>query len=689
VQKPSQGERKTNKLIDEKSPYLLQHAYNPVDWYPWNQEALNRAKAEDKPIFLSIGYFACHWCHVMEKESFQDEDVARLLNNAFVCIKVDREERPDLDSIYMAVCQAMGRNCGWPLNIIMTPRMNPFFAASYIPKHSRNGLTGMTELIPQVMHIWKLRKTELEIVGADIRSRIEALEKRIPEKEPGKEILQDAYYRLSKDFDEENGGFGRAPKFPRPHSLMFLLRYWKRTGTKHALDIVEKTLSNMRRGGIFDQIGFGFHRYSTDAQWLVPHFEKMLYDQALLALAFTEAFQATGSPMYGLAAKEIIEYAIRDLSSPQGGFFSAQDADTEGEEGKFYLWTMDEVLNFLSPVDADLATLVFGIKSEGNFQGGFRRQNGKNILHFDETLEEIAARKGVSIQELINRVNKIRIALFEARKKRSPPATDDKILTDWNGLMVAALAKAGSVLNEPTYIEAAIKATDFLLNQMHKEGLLYHRYAKGEKAVEGFLDDYAFFGFGLIELYEATFQEKFVQTASELTKSAISRFWDQRNGGFFLTSENIEVSLPRIKQVYDGAIPSGNSVILHNLLRLSCLTQDRTYLERGIKLLKAFSNEVQAAPEAYSWLLGGIDIAIGPSNRVLLVGESSGKDTIEILEALRKKYIPNMMYLVKNSEEAGLGYDKIEDKTTAYICRDQTCLPPTTQIKKIMEILEA
>ena len=360
-------ENKPNRLINEKSPYLLQHAYNPVDWYPWGQEALDKAKAEDKPIFLSIGYASCHWCHVMEEECFSDQEVADLLNQAFVCIKVDREERPDLDAAYMAVCQAMGRNCGWPLNILMTPKLNPFFAASYIPKHSRAGLIGMLDLVPQVMQIWKLQRSQLEIVGADIKSRIEAMEKRTPQKELGKEVLQDAYDRLTLDFDNENGGFGTAPKFPRPHNLLFLLRYYARTDQKNALSMVEKTLTQMRLGGIYDQLGFGFHRYSTDEKWLVPHFEKMLYDQALMAIAYTEAFQATGARRYALAAKETLDYTLRDLAAPQGGFYSAQDADTEGEEGKFYLWTIDEVLDTLPPADAELAVHIYGLKPEGNF----------------------------------------------------------------------------------------------------------------------------------------------------------------------------------------------------------------------------------------------------------------------------------------------------------------------------------
>ncbi len=688
MQIPNQGERKPNRLIHEKSPYLLQHAYNPVDWYAWKQEAFDKAKAEDKPIFVSIGYSTCHWCHVMENECFEDEEVAKLLNLSFICIKVDREERPDLDAAYMAVCQAMGRSCGWPLNVLMTPRMNPFFATSYIPKQSEHGLVGMLELIPQVMDIWKLRRPELEIVGADIKSRLEAIEKRIPEDELGMEALQDAYEMLSKDFDPENGGFGKAPKFPRPHSLIFLLRYWNRSGNKNALDIVEKTLSQMRRGGIYDQLGFGFHRYSTDSHWLIPHFEKMLYDQALLALAYTEAFQATGGRWYGLAAKEILEYVTRDLASPIGGFYSAQDADSEGEEGRYYVWTMDQVLEALTPADADLAVHIYGVKPEGNFLGDSGKGSGKNVLHFDEALEELAPYKGLTLEEIIARVHNIRESLFEARKKRVPPATDDKILTDWNGLMIAALAKAGYVLEETKYLEAASKTANFLLDRMRKNGVLYHRFVMGERAVEGFLDDYAFLVFGLIELYEATFEEKYLQAASDLNKAMIERYWDGKDGGFFFTAATPESSLPRMKQVYDGAVPSGNSVALHNLLRLSRLSMDLTKEKLAKEISMVFSNEVQGSPEAYTWLLAGVDFAIGPSRSVLLVGDLKERDTEEMLEALKRQYTPNMVVLVKAPGKAGLSYEKIEGKATAYICRDQMCLPPTNQIYKMLEQLE-
>ncbi|MCW4010067.1 MAG: thioredoxin domain-containing protein [Candidatus Bathyarchaeota archaeon] len=681
--------REPNRLIHEKSPYLLQHAYNPVDWYPWSQEAFDKAKAENKPIFVSIGYASCHWCHVMEKECFEDEEVAKLLNDAFVCVKVDREERPDLDAAYMAVCQAMGKNCGWPLNILMTPRLNPFFAASYIPKISMRGSVGMMELVPQVMEIWRMRGNHMEIVGADIKSRIEGMEKRTPENELGSSVLEEAYEGLARNFDWEHGGFGTAPKFPRPHSLLFMLRYWKRSGAKDALGMAEKALRQMRLGGIFDQIGFGFHRYSTDAAWLVPHFEKMLYDQALLALAYTEMYQATGADEFKLTAKETLEYALRDLASPQGGFYSSQDADSEGEEGKFYLWTLQEVVDVLDPADADLAVHLFGLSADGNyFDASIGKRTGKNILHLLQPLDEVASAKGLTADELIGRLGTIQSALFEARKRRVPPATDDKVLTDWNGLMVAALAKASSAFGEPRFLQAAFKTADFLLADMRgKNGALYHRYAKGERAVAGFLDDYAFLVFGLIELYEVSFDGKYLQAAVELTQEMNAKFWDDKNGGYYLTSAKPESGMPKMKQVYDGAFPSGNSVALHNLLRLSRLTNDSSFEMHARMLVKAFSLEVQSAPEAFTWLLAGVDFAVGPSFSVVLVGEATRKDTLDMLEALKRHYLPTTVVSVKSSDKAGLGYAQIEGAATAYVCRNQTCLPPTNRASKMLEQL--
>lgn len=689
MQKNQAKERKPNRLIREKSPYLLQHAYNPVDWHTWSEEAFEKAKAQDKPVFVSIGYSACHWCHVMEKESFDDDEVAKLLNEAFICIKVDREERPDLDSTYMIVCQMMGRSCGWPLNIIMTPSKNPFFASSYIPKSSKFGLAGMVDLIPQIGEIWRTRRSDLENLGIDIRHRIEILESRTLGEELGKDVLDDAYEKLVLNFDGKNGGFGRAPKFPTPHNLLFLLRYWRRTKVSNALAMVEKTLRAMRLGGIFDQVGFGFHRYSTDAVWLVPHFEKMLYDQALLALTYIEAFQATRAGKFKVTAKEIIEYVHRDLTSPEGGFFTAEDADSEGEEGKFYLWTEEEIRKTLAPKDADLAVKLFGVETEGNYSEAVQKRNGKNILHFTKPLEQIASESQLTIEELISKLGKICKLLFKSRERRPHSTKDDKILVDWNGLMIAALAKASNVFDDPKYLQTGIKAAGFILEKLQDaKGTLCHRYAKGEKAIEGFLDDYAFFVWGLIEIYEACFEEKYLQIAVELTDNMISRFWDDRDGGFYFTTKSAERAMPRIKQVYDGALPSGNSVALLNLLRLSLLTGNAKYRELAIQVIRVFSEDLKRSPAAHAFMLIGVDFAIGPAYNIIIIGSRKEDNIQSILGALKTVYLPNKGVSMRLSDKTGLGYEKIEGKATVYVCRGQTCLPPTNEAEKMLELLD-
>jgi uncharacterized protein YyaL (SSP411 family) len=694
MQNTSGTERKPNRLIKEKSPYLLQHAYNPVDWYPWSNEAFQRAKVEDKPVFVSIGYSTCHWCHVMEKECFDDPEVAQLMNRTFICIKVDREERPDLDAAYMAVCQSMGRNCGWPLNVIMTADKNPFFVASYIPKDNRYGSVGMVSLVPQIGEIWKTRKAELETMGKELKQQVGYQPEAETESQLDKSTLDNAYEQLFLRFDQENGGFGAAPKFPSPHNLLFLLRYWNRTKEKNAWTMVEKTLRAMRLGGIFDQIGFGFHRYSTDTQWLVPHFEKMLYDQALLALAYVEAYQASGAAKFKLTAKETLDYVLRDLVSGEGGFYSAEDADSEGEEGKFYLWIQKEIEQTLPQPNADLAIKLFEVKSEGNYIEQPKGRNGKNILHFAAPMEQLASESNLTIDELIVRLGKIRNTLFQIRERRVHPAKDDKILADWNGLMIAALARASQVLGEQRYLQAAAKAADFILKEMKTEdGMLYHRYAKGERAVLGFLDDYAYLVFGLLELYEAGFDEKYLQMSIDLTKIMIEQFWDEKNGGFFFTDKSADEAVPRLKQTYDGAAPSGNSVALFNLLRLARLSGESSLEDYAGKLLRAFSEEVKGQPLGHTFMLVGLEFALGPTFNVVLVGDPADKDTIAMLAALRKSYLPNLAVTIWKSEKAmspvsGVVYEKIEGKPTAYVCHDQTCMPPTNNIEKMLELLK-
>jgi uncharacterized protein len=685
---------KPNRLINQKSPYLLQHAYNPVDWYPWSSEAFEKAQAEDKPLFVSIGYSSCHWCHVMEKESFEDQEVAELLNQAFVCVKVDREERPDLDAAYMAVCQAMGRSCGWPLNVVMSPSKKPFFVASYIPKENRYGAIGMLSLVPQLEQIWKTRRSELETMGTELYEQLTQQSAPSSEAKLGKVELDEAYDQLFLAYDHENSGFGSAPKFPSPHNLLFLMRYYNRTKQPGAWSMTEWTLRTMRQGGIFDQIGGGFHRYSTDAKWLVPHFEKMLYDQAMLSLAYLEAYQTSAAPKFMITAKETLDYVLRDLTSPEGGFYSAEDADSEGEEGKFYLWTLTEIKEALPPEQADFAIKLFGVKPEGNYVEPPKGRNGKNILHLLVPLDQMATQSNLTMDQVIGELAKITQLLYLAREKRVHPAKDDKALTDWNGLMIAALAKANQILGDKKYLQAAKKSADFILNEMQtSDHRLYHRYAKGEKAIGGFLDDYAFLVYGLIELFEAGFEEKYLQASVELTKAMIGEFWDEINGGFYFTGKTGEADVPRTKQNYDSAVPSGNSVALHDLLRLSRLANEVSFDQYASKMLGAFAEDIKGYPMGHTFMLAGLDFLLGPSYNVVVAGNPADNDTKNMLATLRSQYIPNLTLTLWTPELAkaapvGVSYEKIDGKATAYVCKNQTCMPPTNDTEKMLEYLE-
>ena len=604
INKSENKNRQANHLIKEKSPYLLQHAYNPVDWHPWGDAAFDKARADDKPIFLSIGYSTCHWCHVMEKESFENTDVAKLMNETFVCIKVDREERPDIDSAYMAVCQMMTGSGGWPLTIIMMPDKRPFFAGTYIPKESRSSRIGMFDLIGKVKELWQLRRKDVMDSAEKITHALSSASEIQGEEELGETIIKETFERLSQIFDAGHGGFGYAPKFPTPHHLTFLLRYWKRTGDAQALLMVEKTLSAIRLGGIYDHIGFGFHRYSTDSEWFLPHFEKMLYDQALIAMAYIEAYQATGKEEYKKTAQGIFTYVLRDMTDKDGGFYSAEDADSEGEEGRFYQWTTEEIHKTLSKEDAKFIIKVFNLEEEGNFTDeatGIR--NGRNILYLKRPLAEMAADFNATEAELKNRIEAARHRLFISRGQRIRPQMDDKILTDWNGLMIAALAKGGRAFNEPEYIEAAKRAAGFILKKMRDaNGRLYHRYRDGEVALSGFLDDYAFFIWGLIELYEATFDVSYLKSALEFNNILLNHFWDKNNGGFYLTSDAAEVVLIRKKEIYDGAAPSGNSAAMLNLLRLGRMTGNQELEQKASQISRYFSKTISQAPHGHTFL---------------------------------------------------------------------------------------
>jgi len=690
------SDKRPNRLIKEKSPYLLQHAYNPVDWHAWNKEAFEKARTENKPVFLSIGYSTCHWCHVMEKESFEDVEVAELMNETFVSIKVDREERPDIDHVYMTVCQMMTGSGGWPLTIVMTPDKKPFFAATYIPKGSRFGRTGMVELIPRIREVWTNRNKDVLDSAESMTTSLQSLEKDSFGDPLDAHVLDKAYQELSERFDKTYGGFSGPPKFPTPHNFFFMLRHWRRADNQEALNMVEKTLQEIRWGGIFDQIGFGFHRYSTDREWLVPHFEKMLYDQAMLALAYLETYQATGKELYADTAREIFTYVLRDLRSPEGGFYSAEDADSEGVEGKFYVWTEQQIREVLPPDEADLVVRAFHVEKSGNFREEASGKNLEtNILYTGKSLADMASELKFPLKELESRIDSARSRLFEAREKRIHPHKDDKILTDWNGLMIAALAKGAQVLEDTLYSDAAEGAVDFILKKMRKaDGRLLHRFRDGEAGIDAVLDDYAFLVWGLIETYEATFDARFLKTALELNEDMMRHFWDERAGGLYFTSDDAENLIVRKKEVYDGALPSGNAVALLNLLRLSRFTGDADLEDRAFKLQRGFSQQVRQFPSGYTQFLSAVDFGLGSSHEVVISGALGAK---EMLNALRSRFSPNQVLVFRpaGDESAGIDavapfakkYAPIDGKATAYVCSGHSCKDPTTEVKDLLALL--
>ena len=685
----SAGGSRTNHLAGEKSPYLLQHANNPVDWYPWGPEAFEKARAEDKPVFLSIGYSTCHWCHVMESESFEDGEVASLLNDTFVCIKVDREERPDIDAVYMDAARVMSGGGGWPLTIVMTPDKQPFYAATYLPKTSRFGRPGMMELVPRIGELWDTRRDELVDTAGRVASTLREQSALPGGKELGPAVLDEAYEQLRATFDSERGGFGTAPKFPTPHQLLFLLRYWNRTGETEALAMVESTLRAMRRGGVYDHVGHGFHRYSTDAEWLLPHFEKMLYDQAMLTMAYTEAYLATGDADYERTAREIISYVLRDMTDEGGAFYSAEDADSEGVEGKFYVWSASEIRDVLGEEDAGFAADVFGLSEDGNVRDeASGRYTGANVLHLVASQSGLARERGVSMGEFADRVESVRARLFDARATRVRPHLDDKVLTDWNGLMVAALARASQAFDEPAYAEAARGCADFLLGGMRDEGgRLLHRYRDGEAAIAGNADDYAFLSLGLFDLYEATHEPRYLSESARLTTEMLELFWDEADGAFFFTPDGGETLLVRKKDVYDGAVPSANSVALLNLLRLGGALALPELEERAADLGRAASGTVERYPSGYTMFLSALDYGLGPSIELVIVGELGDEDTEGLLRAVRGRFIPNKVVLQRPAADADEAvaltpwiehHVRVDGRATVYVCRDHECTLPIT-----------
>lgn len=687
--------QKPNKLITEKSPYLLQHANNPVDWYPWGEEAFEKAKKENKPIFLSIGYSTCHWCHVMEKESFEDEEVAALLNDAFVSIKVDREERPDIDGIYMSVCQMMTGGGGWPLTIIMTPDKKPFFSGTYFPKRQKFNRIGMIELIPRIKEVWLNKRDDIDKSAEEI---VNALKKSTVSTEKAtlsSEVFDRAFESYKQRFDSVHGGFGNAPKFPSPHNLMFLLRYYHRTKNDSALKMVTDTLIQMRLGGIYDQIGFGFARYSTDSEWLVPHFEKMLYDQAMLCMAYTEAYQITKNEFFRQTSEEILEYVLRDMTHAGGGFYSAEDADSEGEEGKFYLWTIEEIKDILKD-DAGLFIKLFNIEDDGNWVDESKGMvTGTSILHLKDIVENLQKDdqfKKADLKEFISRTRK---QLFKEREKRIHPHKDDKVLTDWNGLMISAFCKAAGAFDNNDYKFAAEKAMSFILTKLRtNDGSLIHRFRDGEAGLPAHLDDYAFVIQALLDLFELTFKPEYLKNAILLQDILSDHYLDKIDGGFFFTADNSEELISRQKELYDGAYPSGNSVMLLNLVRLGKLTANQNYDDISEKMINNFSGQISNYPSIFSQFLSGLEFIMNKSYEIIIAGEENSEKVIDAVKKVHNNFLPNKIFIYNNSKDEVLqlipylqANIAIDNKLTIYVCENYKCNLPVHTIDDALAIL--
>ena len=677
------SEKTPNRLSEEKSPYLLQHAYNPVKWYPWCQEAFSKARMEDKPVFLSIGYSTCHWCHVMAHESFEDEEVAKVLNENYVAIKVDREERPDIDSVYMSVCQALTGSGGWPLTILMTPEQKPFFAATYLPKFSRWGSQGLMEVLASIQKLWKTEKDKVLEAGEEITGFLnrQAQAGADQKGEPAKELLYEAKDMLLKSFDERWGGFGRAPKFPMAHNLIFLLRHYGLERDKAALSAAEKTLKQMYRGGIYDHIGGGFSRYSTDEKWLVPHFEKMLYDNALLLYAYAEAFRMTGEELYARVSRGIIGYVLNVLTDENGGFYCGQDADSEGVEGKFYTFEKEEISRVLGEEKAQGFCQWFGISEKGNF-------GGKNIPNLIENKEYEKENK---------KIDGLSQTLYDYRLKRMVLHTDDKILTSWNGLMIAAIAKAGRILGDDRILEAAERAQSFIEKSLtNQDGRLYIRYRDGQAVHDGQLDDYAFYAFGLIELYEASFDVSYLNRCGMLLEKMLELFSDENGSGFYMYAHDRDQLISRPKELYDGALPSGNSVAAYVMGRLYHLTGEVRWQNALEKQLAYLAGAISQSPANYCFSLLALQSVLYPSTEIICV--SDGKTVLNELKELQKSLSPDFSLLLKvpsNEKELAEAVPYTRDYpipssgSKYYVCRGGSCMRPAENMKDLKEMLEA
>jgi uncharacterized protein len=687
----------SNRLIEEKSPYLLQHAENPVDWYAWSDEAFERAKNENKPVFLSVGYATCHWCHVMAHESFENEEVARLLNETFINIKVDREERPDIDNTYMTVCQLLTGQGGWPLTIVMTPDKKPFFAATYIPKVTRFNRLGMKELIPKISKAWKEERNKVLHSANRITSGFKETLNLKKGDTPGQKIIKQTRDILGQRFDPVHGGFNSKPKFPSPHNLLFLLQFGNSYSDNKAAEMAHLTLDKMRLGGMFDHIGFGFHRYSTDSEWLLPHFEKMLYDQALLMLAYTEAARNSGDSFYRDTVYQIADYVFECLTSDLDGFFSAEDADSEGEEGKFYIWTTDEIQSVLSEEDFQLFFSLYNLEDEGNFKDESTGQkNGTNIPHLKKRFSDLASDLQMEENHLVQRVDSIRKKLKTHRDSRIRPLLDDKVLTDWNGLMIAALSRAGFYFSDPRLIEPAENAWKFISRHMiSTDGKLYHRFREGDTAIQGMADDYAFLIWGLLELYQATSEPGYLKHALSLNETFLEQFRDKESGGFYFTPDENEELLGRQKEIYDGAIPSSNSVAAMNLIRLGRLTGETELEDKAEEIFQSFSSFIEESPASATHAIHAFMTAVQPAAELVVCGRSDEPEVNNMIQTflltIEKPFVFHQKNETNNDELSALvpwlADFPVSDTPTAYLCHQFKCEKPVHSAGELKKLI--
>ena len=698
--------RTPNRLIREKSPYLLQHAHNPVDWYPWGEEAFAAARERNSPVFLSVGYSTCHWCHVMERESFENETIAALLNRGFVCIKVDREERPDIDRIYMTALQAMGQSGGWPMSMFLTPDREPFYGGTYFPPESRYGRAGFPDVLRRIRGIWETERTKVEDSARTIVTFLaDVASARGPGDLPGEEVIDAAFKQISAQYDPVRGGFGSGPKFPRPVVFDFLLRYFARTGGESPREIVRHTLLRMASGGMYDHLGGGFHRYSVDGEWRVPHFEKMLYDQAQLVQAYLDAWLCTGEPSFPEVARETLEYVLRDMTGSEGGFYSAEDADSprpehleESGEGAFYVWTKNEIDKALGG-EAPLFEECFGVEESGNVSSDPQREfTGRNILYRRESPDDAARRSGISPAEARSRIAAAKANLFSLRSSRPRPLRDDKILMSWNGLMIGAFARGARVLGEPRYLAAAIRAAEFVTERMRGPGTLLRRYRQGDSRIDAHLDDYAFFISGLIDLFESSGEGRWLEQAVRLTEEQIRIFHDGGGKGFFDTPGTDGTVLVRMKEQYDGAEPSGNSVAAMILIRLSRMLDRPEWESLARETVANFGPTLRSRPEALPLMTSALEWILTPPRQVIIAGPVRDPEAVKMMSVLSGRYLPTTLKIPLDSGPGGDGPRALSPffrtlipaggSPAAYVCRSFVCDLPVRDADSLAGLLD-